>query len=94
MPIPEVNHLMRIAGGIYVEASALKYGPTYGMSPADIKQFISGQVQILNLIGYSNSAIVDYVNDLSARMVDTKLGKAVAAELVEGKVVIDGVTYA
>ena len=93
MPQPEVNHLMRLAGGIYVEASALKYGPTYGMTAIEIKQFIAGQVQILNLIGYSNSAVVDYVNDLSARMVDAKLGKAVAAELTDGKVVIDGVTY-
>ena len=91
MPLPEVNHLMRLGGGIYVEAAN---GSLYGQTPAEVKEFIGGQIAILNMIGYSNQAIVDYINDLSKRMVDAKLGPAVPAELADGKVALKGVVYA
>jgi len=90
MPIPEVNHLMRLGGGIYVEAAN---GSLYGQSEAEVEAFIASQVQILNLIGYKNEAIVAYVQDLSKRMVETKLGPAVEASLVDGHVEIKGVKY-
>ena len=90
MPIPEVNHLMRLAGGIYVEAVT---GTLYGQTATEVKAFVKSQLDILHAIGYSNQAIVDYITDLSARMVHAKLGAACTAVVKGEKVVIAGMEF-
>ena len=90
MTMPETSVLSRLAGGICVTAA---HGTLYGYTKAEVEAFVKSQLDILHLVGYTNVAIADYINDLVHRMNEARLGTGATAVIKDGKIVINGVAY-
>ena len=91
--IPQTNFLVLNGGQVYALADQEAYGFMYGRSKADNHAEIARNIGYLRHLGYSDEAIVDYLVDLSERMVTTKFGGAIQVGNKAGKIVISGVSY-